>query len=123
MKISKLRYIFTWVAFAVLLICSTLLVALAWNSRISASFSPTSITLLWVSISSSAIYLFLLAVKKAHRQWINEEREEQKEQEEAEKEKQSKQASATGKQQMDFASIARHLVRRIPDKRGTTCSY
>jgi hypothetical protein len=115
MKTSKLRYIFTWVALSVLLICSTLLVALAWNSRISASFSPTIITLLWLSISSSAIYLFLLAVKKAHRQWINEERQEQEERTIAEKERVSMKKPIAGKQQMDFASIARKLVRRIPE--------
>lgn len=116
MKTSKLRYILTWVALSVLLICSTLLVAVAWNSRILDAFSPTIIILLWVSISSSAIYLFLLAVKKAHRLWINEERQEQKEQKATESKRQSKQASTVGKQQIDFASIARKLVRRIPDK-------
>lgn len=116
MKTSKLRYILTWIALSVLLICCTLLVALAWNSRILATFSPSSIILLWVSISSSAIYLFLLAVKKAHRQWITEERQDLEKQGAAEKEMQSKRASSEGKQQMDFASIARKLVRRIPEK-------
>lgn len=98
-----------------MMICSTLLVASAWNSQIRGTVSPSLITLLWLGISTSGIYLFMLAVKKAHRQWIDEERHlEQVRIMARDKEARSSKASRKNKT-LDFAAAARKIVRRIPD--------
>ena len=75
MRKSTLQYMFTWIAILALLICTVFMVAISWNSRITGNFSPSLVVFLWLSTSASGIYLFLLAVKKAHRQWITEKRE------------------------------------------------
>ncbi len=115
MRTSKFRYILTWVALSVMIICSTLLVAIAWNSQLRATVSPFLITLIWVCISASGIYLFMLAVKKAHRQWIDEERNLERLRITArEKESRSSKASRDNKA-LDFAATARKIVRRVPE--------
>jgi hypothetical protein len=115
MRTSKFRYILTWVALFVMIICSTLLVAIAWNSQLRATVSPSLISLIWVCISASGIYLFMLAVKKAHRQWIDEERQLERMRITAgEKESRSSKASRENKA-LDFAASARKIVRRVPE--------
>ncbi len=115
MQASRLRYIFTWLALILLLSCATLLVVLGWNSRITGPVSPAWLTLLWFLLSASGIYLFMLAVKKAHRQWINEKRElENKESEELQK-KSGKSGASRENKTLDFSSAARKMVRRIPE--------
>ena len=75
MRKSRLRYILTWIALAVLLICGILLVAVLMEQyRSSLHPSPSSWSMSLVLISASGIFLFMLAVKKAHRLWIDEER-------------------------------------------------
>jgi two-component system chemotaxis sensor kinase CheA len=112
---SRIQYILTWVSFVVLMACSTLLVAIAWNSRITGGVSPTPLTLLWIGISISGIYLFMLAVKKAHRQWINEKRELEKEAREAKRKSSDPKSSSQEKKALDFAAVARKMVRRVPE--------
>jgi len=115
MRTSRFRYILTWVALVVMMICSTLLVASAWNSQIRLTVSPSLIMLFWIGISASGIYLFMLAVKKAHRQWIDEERqlERKKITDREKKERESK--SAQKNKALDFAAVARKIVRRVPE--------
>ncbi len=84
MKRSKFQYILTWVSLLVMMTCSTLLVAYAWNSKITAPISPSLMMLLWIGITASGIFLFMLAVKKAHRLWIDEERHLEKMQQDQE---------------------------------------
>jgi len=115
MQKSRIRYIFTWVSLVILLICSILLIASAWNSRIIAPVSPSVLSLYWVGISASGIYLFLLAVKKAHRQWIDEMREQEREADEAGKSSSRHAASSREKKTLDFAGTARKIVRRVPE--------
>lgn len=115
MKPGRFRYLLTWIALVLLLLCGTLLVAAAWNSRVSGDFSPALVMLLWILICLSGIYLFMLAVKKAHRQWITEKREEEKE--EAKEKQKTSGAGGSSRQNkdLDFAASARKIVRRIPD--------
>lgn len=115
MRTSKIRYILTWVSLVVMMICSTLLVVSAWNSQIKATVSPPLITLLWFGISASGIYLFMLAVKKAHRQWIEEERHLEKERITAMEKKARSSQSARETKALDFAAKARKIVRRVPE--------
>lgn len=89
-----------------------LLVAFAWNRQLTGSYSPALLVSVWLLTSAAGIYLFLLAVKKAHRQWITEKREGEKAQTPA---KQSTPAADRKKQTMDFAAIARKIVRRTPE--------
>lgn len=114
MRTSRLLYILTWLSLALMLVCSTVLVASTWNSQLSGSFSPSLIILLWIVISASGIYLFMLAVKKAHRQWINEKRH--LEREEVAKEKRSGSSGPSKENKaLDFAASSRKIVRRIPE--------
>jgi hypothetical protein len=115
MRTSRFRYILTWVSLVVILICSTLLVAIAWNSQISATVSPSLIMLLWLGISASGIYLFMLAVKNAHRQWIDEERHLEKERITAGELKSRSSQSSRKNKALDFAAAARKIVRRVPE--------
>jgi len=98
-----------------LLICSTLLLAGTWNSRITGDFSPSMILLLWIGISAAGIYLFMLAVKKAHRQWINEKRLLEKEEADAREKPRRKSGSQQENKALDFAASARKMIRRIPE--------
>jgi hypothetical protein len=115
MKKSRFLYILTWVALFVMLICSILLVATAWNSQIRGTVSPPLIMLLWIGISASGIYLFMLAVKKAHRQWIDEERHLEKERISARELKSRSSRSSRENKALDFAAVARKIVRHVPE--------
>jgi hypothetical protein len=112
MQTSRLKYISTWVSLCILLAGIVLLVAFSWNSQLSGSFSPVLLVTVWFLTSASGIHLFMLAVKKAHRQWITEKREMEKAQAPAEI---ASPASDRKKRTMDFAAIARKIVRRIPE--------
>jgi hypothetical protein len=57
----------------------------------------------------------MLAVKKAHRQWVNEKRELEKEANDARKKASKRPASSRENKGLDFATTARKIVRRIPD--------
>lgn len=115
MRTSKLKYIFTWVSLLVMMICSILLVASSWNSQLRDMVSPTLITLLWIGIAAPGIFLFMLAVKKAHRQWIDEERHLEKVARETKRESSKKTGSARENKALDFAATARKIVRRAPE--------
>jgi hypothetical protein len=113
MRKSTLQYVFTWVSIGLLLAGTTFLVAISWNSRVTATFSPSLVVLLWFLTSASGIYLFLLAVKKAHRQWITEKLDLEKEKALADS---AAPAADPSTHTMDFSSISRKLVRRTPEK-------
>ena len=115
MRTSRFRYILTWVALVVMMICSTLLVVSAWNSQIIGTVSPPLIILLWIGISASGIYLFMLAVKRAHWEWIDEERNLEKERISALEKKSRKSQSTHKNKALDFAAAARKIVRRVPE--------
>ena len=115
MRTSKFKYILTWISLVLLLICGTLLLASAWNRQITGDFSPPQIILLWLGICLPGIYLFMLAVKKAHRQWINEKRELENEEKKAGQKASRKSGSSRENKELDFAASARKIVRRIPE--------
>ncbi len=115
MRTSRFLYILTWVTMLVLIVCSILLVAIAWNSQLGLTASPILILFLWVSISTSGIYLFLLAVKKAYRQYIDEERQLESERVNTRKKKARSSQSSKENKALDFAAAARKIVRRVPD--------
>lgn len=113
---SRQQYLMTWVTFGLLLSSGVGLLVLSWNAKVSGSPSPIVIVVLWLLMSASGIYLFLLAVKKAHRIWIDDERRK-KEEEEAEKKASVGTSSALREdKKLDVASTARKLVRRIPEE-------
>jgi len=123
MQKSKFRYILTWLALSLMLISSTLLMVLAWNGQILNNYSPTLVVLLWSITCASGIYLFTLAIKKAHRQYVNEIRDQEKAEKEAVKLKTGSKGPSKEKKELDVAATARKLVRRIqentpPDKLG-----
>jgi len=115
MRTSRFRYILTWVALFVMIICTTLLVAIAWNSQLRTTVSPTLISLIWICISVSGFYLFMLAVKKAHRQWIDEERQLEKLRITAGELKSRSSKASRENKSLDFAATARKIVRRVPE--------
>ncbi|MEA3462872.1 MAG: hypothetical protein U9R49_13380, partial [Bacteroidota bacterium] len=104
MRTSRIRYIFTWVSLVVMLTCSTLLLVSAWNSRITSNFAPSLAMLLWILMAVSGIYLFMLAVKLAHRQWINEKEEAEKEEAESKRPSTAASGSSREKKELDFAA-------------------
>lgn len=115
MRTSRIRYIVTWVALIVLMICSTLLLASVWNSHIGNLVSPLLLAILWIGILSAGIYLFMLAVKKAHRQWIDEERHLERVRITALDKKERRTQASRENKSLDFAAVARKIVRRVPD--------
>jgi len=116
MRRSRVQYLMTWVAFG-LLLCSGLgLMILSWNGVLSGAPSPSLMVGLWLISTASGIYLFLLAVKKAHRIWIDEERNK-KEAEEAKARAAARTRNASrAEKTLDIVSTARKLVRRFPEK-------
>jgi len=115
MRTSKYRYIFTWVSLVLMMTCSILLVASAWNSQTGDKIAPSLIMLLWIGIAAPGIFLFMLAVKKAHRQWIDEERQLERVASESKKESIRKSGSARENKALDFAAAARKIIRRVPE--------
>ena len=115
MRKSRIQYISTWVALIVLLSCSTLLMINAWNSQLTGQSSPSLLIFLWILITLSVIFLFMLAVKKAHRQWINEKRQLLKEEQDKNRKPRPASGSSREKKDLDFAASARKIVRRIPE--------
>lgn len=105
----------TWVALGVLLISGVLLMAVSWNGIISTSPSPSQMVMLWTLMSASGIFLFMLAVKKAHRQWVDEERNLKEKESEETSLSSRKKDSSKDNQALDFAGMVRKLVRRTPE--------
>ncbi|RLD91491.1 MAG: hypothetical protein DRJ29_14020 [Bacteroidetes bacterium] len=115
MRRTKFQYILTWVSLVLMIICSTLLVAYAWNSKITGPISPSLMMMLWIGIAASGIFLFMLAVKKAHRLWIDEERYLERMEQESKKKSFRTSGSSREKKELDFAAAAKKIIRRIPE--------
>ena len=108
---SRWRYMFTWIALAILLAGSVLLMVLSWNNLFPGASSAALMIMLWVLVAASGIFLFTLAVKKAHRIWIDEARLQERQPERMARKKERPAAP----QKLEFSSVARKLVRRIPE--------
>lgn len=105
----------TWVTFGLLLVSGLGLMAVSWNGAISGSPSPILMILLWILMSASGIYLFMLAVKKAHRLWIDDERRKIQTEKQEGRSPAGAKASSKENKALDIASTARKLVRRVPE--------
>lgn len=116
MRISRLRYLLTWISLAVLLICGILMMTVSWNRTVAPPSLPILLVILWLLISASGIFLFMLAVKKAHRLLVDEERSLKEPSEERNVRSIRKKETDKDFQELDFASTARKLVRRTPEK-------
>jgi hypothetical protein len=115
---NRVKYILTWVALVGLLTGGILLVAISWNGLLSGTPSPVFMMLLWALISASGIYLFFQAAKKTHRQWVDEVRHQKEVEAEKEKQPLPKKDASGDKQHLDFAAVARKVVRRIPEDKS-----
>jgi hypothetical protein len=115
MRKSRIRYILTWASGAGLLASSTLLVAGAWNSQLARPLPPALILGGWALLCASGIFLFLLAVKKAHRQWVNEKRDLEKE-EQDQKTRSASSESTRGTKTLSPGPAARKILRHISEK-------
>lgn len=115
MSKKKFRYILSWGSLSLMLPCATLLMVHAWNSRVVFSYSPALVTLLWMGTCAPGIYLFMLAVKKAHRDYINEKRELESAGDETAEKKPGSSVPSRENKKLDVAAAARKLVRRIPE--------
>jgi len=115
---SRLQYILTWIALAVLLISALGLMVSGWNRALENKGLSLVMALLWVLISASGIFLFLLAVKKAHRLMVDQERslERQKQEQQIARKESRNRPKETA--ELDPASMARKLLRRIPVEEG-----
>lgn len=112
---SRARYRLTWLALAAGLAGAAFLLVVSWNSRFTGPPSPVLTVSVWSLVSASIMYLFLLAVKKAHRQLVDEERSIAEARAEAGKSSGRERKTAGDREEFDFAATARKLVRRIPD--------
>ena len=105
----------TWVAMGLVVIASTIMLAIGWNNMIGVSASPVLVILLWGLILAPSIFLFMLAVKKAHRLWVDEEQASREEEASKTDRGKIKKDAAKDSQELDFAATARKLVRRAPE--------
>ena len=115
MQKSKIQYIVTWVAMGIMLLSGIGLLAVAWNGVVRGSSNPSLMVFLWIGMSTSGIYLFMLAVKKAHRTWVTDMRQQKKDESEAATRQSESRSPLKDSQSLDSAATARKLVRRIPD--------
>jgi len=113
---SKLQYILTWVTILLLLISGFGLMVMSWNGAIGGSPSPSQMIILWVIMSASGIYLFMFAVKKAHKQWIHDERRKKQKKNPDSETHIARKGSSQKEKALDFASTARKLSRKFPEK-------
>ena len=89
--------------------------AFSWRSQLSVNVSPFLIILVWIVMSTSGIFLFMLAIKKAHRLMIDEERSLKEKQDNADERPSRKKDAGKDNQSLDFAATARKMVRRVSE--------
>ena len=116
MQKTKIQYILTWASMGIMLLSGIGLMAVAWNGIAGGSPSQSLVVLLWICMSASGIYLFMLAVKKAHRTWITDMQEQKKEDSGATGRASETRSKSKDSQSLDFSATARKLVRRIPEE-------
>jgi hypothetical protein len=112
---SRIIYVMTWIALGVLLTAGLGLMVASWNGAVTHSPTPVLMVLLWLCLLAAGIFLFMLAVKKAHRLWIQEEREHKLKEAETQATDSAPKGPSRDNQLLDFAATARKLVRRIPE--------
>ena len=106
-----MQYILTWVSLALLLLSGLALVILSWNGGLRGQVSPSLLIFWWFLSSASGIYLFMVAVRRAHRHLKLDERKNR-----ATKNRQELPGKGAKKtDELDFAAAARKMVRRMPE--------
>jgi hypothetical protein len=113
---SRIQYILTWVSLGLLLLAGLALMALSWNRTVTGSGHPAVMILLWCCLSASGIYLFILAVRTAQRQWIQEARRSKQAARTALEVPHRTRPSSREDKGLDFAATAHKLVRRFPEE-------
>ncbi|RPI46739.1 MAG: GAF domain-containing protein [Bacteroidetes bacterium] len=112
---KRIQYILTWIALGLILTGGTFQMVYSWNGYFSGHPSVIVLVSVWVLVSASTIFLFLLAVKKAHRLLVDEARSLEASRRDPFREKSREKKRAEEHEEFDFAATARKLVRRIPD--------
>ncbi len=112
---GKTNYILTWVAATLMLVTGILLMALSWNSSMGALASRSLLVITWVVLCASGIYLFLQAAGHAHRQWINDQTESRETNDRIQENAKTRKGAKREDHLLDFTSVARKLVRRVPE--------
>ncbi len=106
-----MRYILTWMSLGLLLLSGLALVILSWNGAVRGRVSPSYLIFWWFLSSASGIYLFLVAVRRAHRHLKLDERKNKV----AENRLEHLSKGAKKTDELDFAATARKMVRRMPE--------
>jgi hypothetical protein len=112
---KRFQYILTWISLGVILTGGTFLLVWAWNTHFPGRSPAVLLVSVWILVSASTIFLFLLAVKKAHRLLVDESRSLEASRADRLLEKSREKKRAGEHEEFDFAATARKLVRRIPD--------
>jgi hypothetical protein len=103
----------TWVALGVLVLAGFALMVLSWNGTVSGKPRPVMMIMQWLLICAAGIYLFLLAVKKAHRLWVTEERRRQQSEAIARRSAREEGSRTKDKKKLDPTASARKVLRRL----------
>ena len=111
MRRSRIIYILTWVALILLLVSAMLLLTFSWNSRFPDPPSATIMVSCWVMVVAPGIFLFSLAVKKAHRLWVDEEKDDLEAQIMEKEKRVSSKEAVKDQQVLDIPGVARKLLR------------
>jgi len=112
---SRTQYRLTWTALGAGLAGGIFLLVGSWNSQFTGPPSPILMVSVWTLVSASTVFLFLLAVKKAHRLLVDEERSLEAAMEVAGQGSGREKKRTGEREEFDFAATARKLVRRIPE--------
>lgn len=115
MQRSRILYMLTWVALVVLLTGGISLLILSWNGILTNPPSPVLMIFFLIAMAGSGIFLFMLAVKKAHRLMVDEERSRKEKESEINETSGDRKHPSKDNQILDVSATARKLVRRIPD--------
>ena len=91
------------------------------EQQLTVHSSPSLLILFWILMSASGIFLFMLAVKKAHRLWIDEERSLKEKRMKLNNKAVSARKRIPQRTTNPSTSLqlARKLVRRIPENAST----
>lgn len=115
---SRIQYMLTWMALAVLLASALGLLVSSWNRALDDARISVLMVLLWILVSASGIFLFLLAVKKAHRLMVDQERSRESSKQEEEISRKETRGKPKKEAEMDPPAMARKLLRRVPAGKG-----
>jgi hypothetical protein len=112
---GRIQYVMTWVSLAVMIIAGIGLMILSHNGAVRDDPPYISMIILWLCTAGPGIFLFSLGVKKAHQLLMYEERGQKAAGDQGQASTRKQLVSSPEKQVLDFAAMARKLIRRIPE--------